>query len=261
MKTGTFFVTAFSLLTFLGGCMPQFTPVSTKPRQKIPYTEYGAIDELIEKYHYREALARAESALALNPMATFMQKRVEQARESVIQLDGGPASMDEVLDRMKTTDDDVDRIRWYRHQYNDKRFGTRMDLYIGQNIDTPTNIWMRLVPRFISCGWLFPNGFTVVTSNHRFDWNGCQFKRNSDISGSGFLGIVTTTTKEWVDLPVKDKEYRMIEAIIADSEATLRFRSEEGNMDYTFCEMDRLIYQDMLTAFKVLQRNKNSRNN
>lgn len=252
MKTLACFLLTCLMLTVTIGCAPRFTAPPNTPTQPISFDEFRAVDSLLKKLHYRQALARAQVALAQSPNDQTMQAKAELAREGVARLDTGPASRDALMDRMSIEEDAIDGIRWYRHRYAQQRRGTHMNLYIGQRIDQPGTVWMRLAPIYESGGWLFPEGFAVVAGKQRFEWSGHRFKRDHSTIGTTSFTGVKTTTREWVDLPVGDKERRMIEMVIASSDATLRFRGERGVQDYAFSEMDRLIYQDLLTAFDTL---------
>ena len=239
----------------LGGCgtTPLVPAMTGRSEGRSAYLEKRAIDDLLRMGSYREAFAKAVPAVELHPRDEGLRQAFERAQEGVARLDAGPATADQVLARMATREDQVEGNRWYRHQYREGRSGTRMDVYLGQSIDDPSRVWMRLTPRFESRNWLFVDGFTVVANGHRYDKDNQRFKRDHFTRGVVSAVGPRTTTWEWVDLPVGQRERDMIEAVIRSSNAVLRFRGENTIHDYTFTEMDRVIYQDMLAAFDELR--------
>lgn len=159
-----------------------------------------------------------------------------------------PATRDNVLSRMDVRIDGVDGIRWYHHKSSDIRWSSNapMEVYIGQQIERPQKIWLRVRTYWSGSRWRFFNGLTVNTNGMRYNRNRLIFKRDF---ASGTYRLV----KETIDLPVGLDEYKMIRAIIDSDTAVLRLRGERGNHDYAFTANDRLIYRDVLTAFEALE--------
>lgn len=57
-----------------------------------------------------------------------------------------PVTTNTIESRFLTTIDDVDRARWHHHRSsNIYGYGNLpLEVYIGQSIDDPENVWLRL---------------------------------------------------------------------------------------------------------------------
>ncbi|MBL4590373.1 MAG: hypothetical protein JKY96_00285 [Phycisphaerales bacterium] len=244
-------------MPLIGGCATNQTPirpVATKHlSQTRMYDELRVVNKLLGQELYQEALVRVRQAIEKYPQELALQEPLKRAQQGVERLNAKPATRDEALGRLTTRNDEVDGIRWYRHKYGTSQTGTRMSVYFGQSLTDPDRIWMRMTPRFEGGKWKFIRDFTVVAGGQRFDWVDQEFKRDHRTSMYRSASRPSTTVWEWVDIAVGEKERCMIETVISSSDAVLRFRGENGNHDYAFSELDRLIYQDVLTAFEVLR--------
>lgn len=160
-----------------------------------------------------------------------------------------PATQENVFERIKTRQDNVDRIRWHHHELNNQHFvRTRsIELYIGQSLDQPQTVWLRFRAHWMDRRWKFFNGITINTDGTRHDWNKLDFKRDLR-SGSSSVYVY-----ENLDIPIDTTKREVIEAIINAQSAVVRFRGERGVSDFNISPTDRLILQDILTAFDALQ--------
>lgn len=161
-----------------------------------------------------------------------------------------PATRETVLERMRISEDNVDRVRWYRHKLRARYMPHHiapMEIYIGQNIDQPQVVWLCLRTSWRGRRWAFLNGITINTDGTRHDWNGLDFRR--DISS----GASSVYVHEKLNITIDATQRQVIQAIIDSENAVLRFRGERGTHDFEIRAHDRLMYQDVLTAFDVLR--------
>jgi len=160
-----------------------------------------------------------------------------------------PATRATVLERMSVKQDNVDRVRWYRHELRTRYMPhlAPMEIYIGQNIDHPQVVWLRLRTYWEGRRWAFLNGITMNTDGIRHDWDGLDFQRDMR-SGASSVYVY-----ENLDTTIDAGRRNVIEAIIDSENAVLRFRGQRGTYDFEIGPDDRLMYEDILTAFEVLQ--------
>ena len=164
-----------------------------------------------------------------------------------------PATRENVLERIWVRSDNVEGFRWYSHRSSILGpYGSPVELYIGQSIDQPRQVWLRMRTYWRGERWSFFDGITVRADGVRHDLNGLTFER--DMVASGSVRVIETT-----DLLVGKKERALIQAIIASNTAVMRFRGERGFYDYKFTANDRLIFQDVLTAFSAIPNTASTR--
>lgn len=159
-----------------------------------------------------------------------------------------PATNQNVLERMTIREDNVDRNRWYYHSMWRTYLpdAAPMEIYIGQSVDRPQAVWLRLRTRWMGRRWAFMRGITINADGTRYNWDRLDFKRDID-------SISYTLVHESIDLLVDSEMRQAIQAIIDSDHAVLRLRGERGTYDYTIGADERLMYQDILTAFDALQ--------
>ena len=160
-----------------------------------------------------------------------------------------PATASTIEARFLTKIDYVDRVRWHHHRSSDiYGYGNLpLDIYIGQSIDDPEHVWLRLRIRWAGIKWIFLDGVTVTTDGVRHDLNNLRFKRDIPSRTSSLV-------VESVDVPVGAKHREIIRAVIDSDVAVLRLRGSRGVKDYTLSDGDRVAFQDVLTAHDMLLR-------
>jgi len=168
-----------------------------------------------------------------------------------------PATRANVLERMSVKQDNVDRVRWYRHELRTRYMPhlAPMEIYIGQNIDQPRVVWLRLRTYWEGRRWAFLNGITVNTDGIRHDWDGLDFQRDMR------SGVSSVYVYENLDTTIDADRRKAIEAIIDSENAVLRFRGQRGRYDFKIGADDRLMYEDVLTAFDVLREASKNHSN
>jgi len=160
-----------------------------------------------------------------------------------------PATQDTVFERINAREDKVDRIRWHHHVLINQQFPRKpsIELYIGQSLDRSQTVWLRLRTYWTGRQWQLFNGITINVDGTRYDWNRLDFKR--DVRS----GISSVYVDENLDIPIDTAKREVIEAIINAESAVVRFRGERGISDFKISPTDRLVLQDILTAFDALQ--------
>ncbi|MEM9167283.1 MAG: hypothetical protein AAGB48_09715 [Planctomycetota bacterium] len=243
-----------STVVWMGGCYSALPLPVASPQASTAnaFEEHRAINRLLESEEYKQALVRATGAVEQLPRDIGLQEAMVRAQQGADLLDVGPAAKDSVMRRMTVTEDAVEQIRFYSHEFQRPWIHAGMRVYIVQSMDNPRHVWMRYEPHRAGGRWLFADGFTVVAGRYRFDKANLRFKRNHSTGVRVMSVRPRITTREWINLKVADEELEMIRAVIGSDEAVLRFRGQIHSHDYAFSEMDKLIYQDLLTAFDVL---------
>ena len=215
-----------------------------------------AIDSLLAKDQFREAQQQAKDYGRRESM--FGRSQLDLASEGVQLLDAGPATADKVLERMNVREDKVDNIRWYHAKANELRYlqegnglRAKVKVYAGQKLNQPANAWLLLNITWHNSRWAFMQGMTVTADSKRFDWPNLTFKRETQNTGIGRTSRVEV--EESIDMGISDKERQMLHAVIHAKDATMRLRGKRFDYDYTFTDMDRLLFQDMLTLYDKLK--------
>lgn len=245
------------------GCYTVPRPVGSqaelRARHQQRLTNYSKIDSLLEKDQFIEAreLARVYG----RPADQFQRSQLDLANEGAQILDAGPSTADTVLGRMTIQEDKVDNIRWYFAKVNTLRTNLEYDgirerihIYLGQRIDAPNTVWLRIVVRSHGSRWAFMREIKIVADGQRFDWDNVDFKRDYRTKSFGINSHVEVTEK--VDWLASDKEHQMLKAVIHAKDAVMRLRGERFTCDYTFTDMDRLLFQDMLTLYDKLKASR-----
>lgn len=85
--------------------------------------------------------------------------------------------------------------------------------------------------------WLFASRYTVLAGEERYESPAQEFKRDH---GSG-------TVWEWVMIEVDAKQRRLLEAIVNDPDASIRFYGKQYYSDHEFSSAEKKAISDILT--------------
>lgn len=89
--------------------------------------------------------------------------------------------------------------------------------------------------------WLFVNRYILLAGEHRFESPVEDFQRDHD-----------TGVWEWRTIPLDDLQQKLVEAILQDGDAKIRFYGNQYYHDDSFGEADRRALMSMLELWKII---------
>ncbi|MFT4179272.1 MAG: hypothetical protein QM612_07390 [Thermomonas sp.] len=144
------------------------------------------------------------------------------------------------LQSLSKKTDKIEGVDWYRDKsspaYNNQN---GFYLYIGKKAES--NPWLRLRIQYYSDDWLFIRSIIVVADGQRFEKNGLDFERDHD-----------SHIWEWYDANPTAEDLRMIEAVIASKDATIRFVGQQYHNDKKITASQKAALRRVLDAYKAL---------
>lgn len=120
------------------------------------------------------------------------------------------------------------------YRFRDQDLRPTIELRIVVSKNKPT-IYERIM--YSGNDWLFVNRYTILAGEERYESPAQQFKRDHS---SG-------TVWEWEMIEVDAKQRRLLEAIINDPEASIRFHGKQYYSDHEFTSAEKKAISDMLT--------------
>lgn len=187
-------------------------------------------DLLAEKHPGAAEVARAEAIVGLIEKALAEKAAAEQARLAA------------ATGKMRSETDAVRGITFYSDktttEYNDVN---SFHLYIGKN---ESRIWLRLRIQYTADDWLFIENYVIKADDQRFDIAPDYFAIERDNA----YGAIW----EWYDGAVERKDIRMVQAIIASKNTTLRYNGKQYYVDREITAAEKQALQNVLDAFVAL---------
>ena len=151
----------------------------------------------------------------------------------------GGADLEDALDDMLVTRDDVKGITWYE----DGNAASRhyLNLYIENKDGQPPVLRIEL--RYIGDQWLFLESFTVMADGKKFNIYPAALKREA--LGWGMV-------LEMDDRPVTDETRDMVKAVIGSDEAMIRYNGRTAFSDKAITAEEKAALKKVINAYNAL---------
>ena len=196
-----------------------------------------AIDEAESAY---QALTEAQRQQVSNA------EQIQTAKERLKELEEAEAERlkDEALASLRKEEDKVQKITWYYPsafpRYTDIRCYVLP--YIGKN---SSSAWLRLRMNYTSRdNWVFWEQitFSIDGSNTTYYYKYSDITRDND-----------TEVWEYNDIPVDDKELKLLNEIAESEETIVRFQGDDHYKDFTVSASDKAAIKQLLLAYEYLK--------
>jgi hypothetical protein len=186
--------------------------------------------QLAEQHPGSPQAARAAEIVTLIEKAAAEQAAAEQARIAA------------ATSKMRTEKDEVRGITFYYDKSTTPyRDVNSFHLYIGKD---KSGIWMLKSIQYQGDDWLFIENYVVKADDERYDIAADYFDVERDNSGGAVW--------EWYDARVTRTDLRMIRAIIASQNTTLRYNGQQYYWDRQITAAEKKALQNVLDAFVAL---------
>ena len=196
-----------------------------------------AIDEAESAY---QALSDAQRRQVSNA------EQIQAAKDRLQELEKAEAERlkDEALASLRKEEDKVQKITWYYPsafpRYTDIRCYVLP--YIGKN---SSSAWLRLRMNYTSRdNWVFWEQitFSIDGSNTTYYYKYSDITRDND-----------TEVWEYNDIPVNDKELKLLNEIAESEETIVRFQGDDHYKDFTVSASDKAAIKQLLLAYEYLK--------
>ncbi|WP_461527599.1 zinc ribbon domain-containing protein [Prosthecobacter sp.] len=139
--------------------------------------------------------------------------------------------------------DEVEGITWYKHKESPKSDASKaIFAYIGKK---EGSLWLRMKITYTADDWLFIKNFTFNIDGTSYSLPISYFRdRKSDNSGGKIW--------EWVDLMVDAESFALLNKVSRSSRTILRYEGQQYYSDRVVSSSEKLIIQQILTAFSAL---------
>lgn len=196
-----------------------------------------AIDEAESAY---QALSDAQRRQVSNA------EQIQAAKERLQELEKAEAERlkDEALASLRKEEDKVQKTTWYYPSVFPRYTDIRCYVlpYIGKN---SSSAWLRLRMNYTSRGsWVFWEQitFSIDGSNTTYYYKYSDITRDND-----------TEVWEYNDIPVNDKELKLLNAIAESEETIVRFQGDDYHHDFTVSASDKAAIKQLLLAYEYLK--------
>ena len=196
-----------------------------------------AIDEAESAY---QALTEAQRQQVSNA------EQIQTAKDRLQELEKAEAERlkDEALASLRKEEDKVQKITWYYPsafpRYTDIRCYVLP--YIGKN---SSSAWLRLRMNYTSRDNCVVWALITITSDGR---NTTSYYKYSDITRDN-----DTEVWEYNDIPVNDKELKLLNEIAESEETIVRFQGDDHYKDFTVSASDKAAIKQLLLAYEYLK--------
>ena len=197
-----------------------------------------------------DAIDEAESAYQALTDAQRQQvsnaEQIQAAKDRLKELEEAEAERlkDEALASLRKEEDKVQKITWYYPsafpRYTDIRCYVLP--YIGKN---SSSAWLRLRMNYTSRdNWVFWEQitFSIDGSNTTYYYKYSDITRDND-----------TEVWEYNDIPVNDKELKLLNEIAESEETIVRFQGDDHYKDFTVSASDKAAIKQLLLAYEYLK--------
>lgn len=197
-----------------------------------------------------DAIDEAESAYQALTDAQRQQvsnaEQIQTAKDRLQELEEAEAERlkDEALASLRKEEDKVQKITWYYPsafpRYTDIRCYVLP--YIGKN---SSSAWLRLRMNYTSRdNWVFWEQitFSIDGSNTTYYYKYSDITRDND-----------TEVWEYNDIPVNDKELKLLNEIAESEETIVRFQGDDYHHDFTVSASDKAAIKQLLLAYEYLK--------
>ena len=197
-----------------------------------------------------DAIDEAESAYQALTDAQRQQvsnaELIQAAKDRLQELEKAEAERlkDEALASLRKEEDKVQKITWYYPsafpRYTDIRCYVLP--YIGKN---SSSAWLRLRMNYTSRdNWVFWEQitFSIDGSNTTYYYKYSDITRDND-----------TEVWEYNDIPVNDKELKLLNEIAESEETIVRFQGDDHYKDFTVSASDKAAIKQLLLAYEYLK--------
>lgn len=196
-----------------------------------------AIDEAESAY---QALSDAQRRQVSNA------EQIQAAKDRLKELEEAEAERlkDEALASLRKEEDKVQKTTWYYPSVFPRYTDIRCYVlpYIGKN---SSSAWLRLRMNFTSRGsWVFWKQitFSIDGSNTTYYYKYSDITRDND-----------TEVWEYNDIPVNDKELKLLNEIAESEETIVRFQGDDYHHDFTVSASDKAAIKQLLLAYEYLK--------
>lgn len=171
---------------------------------------------------------------------------IQTAKDQLTELEKAEAERlkDEALGSLRKEEDKVQKITWYYPSVFPRYTDIRCYVlpYIGQN---SSGAWLRLRMNYTSRGsWVFWKQitFSIDGSNTTYYYKYSDITRDND-----------TEVWEYNDIPVDDKELKLLNEIAESEETIVRFQGDDYHRDFTISASDKEAIKQLLLAYEYLK--------